>query len=111
VRIGQPVVLPRFGSAVQKVFVMPVCAKPCDPEETRRTRERSPAFDGQRQVPPQLTDRVRSVILALIEGGRRGVDLPARCWRRGNSMVAGESSTKTGGYGPNSRDLLDASDI
>jgi hypothetical protein len=59
----------------------------------------------------EARDREPSPILALIEGGRRGVDLPTRRRRRGNAMVAGESGTRTGGYGPISKDLLDALDI
>jgi hypothetical protein len=56
-------------------------------------------------------DRVPSPIRALIEGGRRGVELPARRRRHANAMVAGKSRARIGGYRPITKDFLDVPDI
>jgi hypothetical protein len=47
-----------------------------------------------------------SILCSRAEGGRCGVDPPARRRRRGNAMIAGESVTRTGGCGPVSDDLF-----
>jgi hypothetical protein len=56
-------------------------------------------------------NRVTLADPGLDEGSRRGVELPAQMRRRGDAMIAGESSTRTGDYGPIFKDFLDAFDI